>query len=391
MTQIIVFECKKLLRNRLVLFLLLLFSTLNFYRIDSEYRRFTGADPDSHAAIVRTFQVYADVSGEWNNDTIRYVTEEYKKAKANVDAGNFSTEPNQPDTHTGYIFLDMNIFEEIRDEMDTMYHYENAMAALVEKAEENARFYDEKWNPELAAQNRLIAETYRGRKVTAFYDTRGLNAYFKYDFSVLLIMLLMLPMLSPLFAREHEIDMHGLLHLTQHAGRLPLCKLAAGMLAICAVSVLFFTEDFLAFRFLYHIRGLSQPVCTLDGFFYTPLNLSIGAFMLLNAALKTLSLLVLGTVCMALSAAAKKELIPFGISAAVIFLLVVGNAFLEGSVLQILNPVTLFSDKHLFRGFQTVSVFGKPCFRYVLPIAAAVPELLLLTAVTVFVRKRRPR
>ena len=391
MRQIIAYECRKLLRNRLVLFLLLLFSALNLYRISGVYRKFTGADPDSSAAIARTFQVYAEASGEWNNDTIRYVTEEYKKAKASVDAGIFSTEPNQPDTHTGFIFLDMNIFEEIRDGMNTRYHYENTMAALVEKAEENARFYEEKGNSYLAEQNRLIAETYRGRKVTAFYDTRGLNTYFKYDFSVLLILMLMIPMLSPLFAREHEIDMHGLLHLTQNAGRLPLCKLAAGMLAVCAVSLLFFTEDFLAFRFLYHIRGLSQPVCTLDGFFYTPLNLSIGTFILLNAALKTLSLLALGGICMAISAAAKNEMIPFGISCAVFLLLVAGDAFLNSSVLHILNPVTLFSDKHLFREYQTVSVFGKPCFRFVLPVAATVSELLLLTAVTGSVRKRRPR
>ena len=385
MKQIIAFELKKIFRNRLILFMLLLFGILNMYHIYSGYQEFTGLDRDSSAAMVRTFQVYEDVSGEWSNDTIRYVTAEYERAKAMVETGNYSTGPDQPDTHTGYVFLDMNTFEQIRDEMDKRYHYENTMTELTKKAEENASFYEEKGNLYLAERNRMIAETYRGRKVTAFYDTRGLNAYFKYDFSVLMILILMIPMLSPLFAHEHEIDMYGLLHLTQNASRLPLCKLAAGMIAVCAVSLLFFAEDFLSFRYLYHMSGLSQPVFTLDVFFYSPLNITIGAYIGLNAALKILSLLVLGGICMAVSAAAKNEMIPFGISFAVILLFLAADAFLSSSVLHIINPVTLFSDQHLFREFQTVAVFGIPCFSYNLPIGAAVLELLMLIAVTVII------
>lgn len=380
MKQMIAFELIKILRNRLLLFLLFLLSALNLYRIYSAYEKQTGNEPQFYQAY---FQIYQDVSGEWNNDTIQYVISEYQKAKAVVDAGNYATEPNQPGTHTGYVFGDMNVFEQIKDDMDALYHYEKTMAELTEKAVENASFYAEKGNPEQAARNRMIAETYQGRKVNAFYDTWGLNLYFKYDFSALMVLILMIPMLSPLFAREHEIEMHGLLHLTPNAGKLPFCKLAAGMIAICAVSVLFFAEDFLAFQSLYHISGLSQPICTLDGYFYSPLYISIGAYILMNAALRILSFLVLGGICMAVSAVSKNELIPFGISIAATSLLVTVDAFLDHPVLTVCNPVTLLSGKKLFREFQTVSVFGTPIFAYILPIAASVLELLLLTVFTI--------
>ena len=110
--------------------MLLLFGILNLYRIYSGYRKQTGSEPQFYSAY---FRVYENVSGEWNNDIIRYVVAEYEKAKAVVDAGGFSTEPNQPGTHTGYIFGDMNVFEQIKNEMDERYHYEQTMRKLTGK------------------------------------------------------------------------------------------------------------------------------------------------------------------------------------------------------------------------------------------------------------------
>ena len=378
------FELRKLFRNRLLLLMLVLLSLLNLYRIYSGYAAFADKEPQFYAAY---FQIQQDVSGEWNNDTIRYVTAEYKKAKAVVDAGGYSTEPGQPGTHTGYVFGDMNVFEQIRDDMDRRYHCADTMQALAGRAQENAAFYERKGNSAEAARNRKIAETYRDRRVTAYYDTWGLNTYFKYDFSTLLLLLLIIPMLSPLFAGEHETGMYGLLRLTPKAGSLPLCKLAAGVTAVCAVCILFFAEDFLAFRKLYHISGLSQPVCTLEGYFYSPLSVSIGTYILLNAALKIMGFLVLGGICTAVSAAVRNEMLPFCMTAAVTLALLLADAFLDAPVLSVLNPVTLLHSGALFREFQTVSVCGTQVFSYWLPVLAAAAEWLALAALTVLRQK----
>lgn len=391
MRRIIFFELKKLFRNRLILVMLVLLSVLNVYHIYSEYARYVEKEKSYYDAY---FNVYEDVSGEWDTDKIKFVVAEYEKAKAIVDAGTFSTEPDQPGTYTGYIFGDYGLFEKIKTEMDTMYHYDDTMAELAQKAADNAAFYQQKGNTYLMKVNQKIEKAYQNRNVSAFYDTFGLTEYFKYDFSTLLILILLIPLLSPLFAKEHEIEMYGLLKITPHFRKMSVCKVLAGAIAICLVGIIFLLEDLLTFTYLYHISGFSQPIYTLSAFFYSTLNVSIISYIVLNAALKLLSFLVLGGVCMFVSSLVKNEILPFCASFAVTLILVLTDAFIEHDLVSVLNPVTLFSNGKLFREFQVTSIFETPVYTFSLPIAAAVLELILLYTLTIFTScatKRRQR
>lgn len=379
MGRIIQFELKKLLKNRLVLVMLLLFSILNVCKIQSDFSKTTRTNEPFYNAY---FELYEDASGEWDNAKIAYVIAEYDKAKAVIDTGNFSTEPNQPGTHTGYIFGDCNLFETMKTEMETLYHYGDAMEELTARAADNAAFYREKGNEYLARENEKIETAYQDRSVPAFYDTWGLTEYFSYDLSTLFILLLLIPLLSPLFAKEHEMEMHGLLKITQNGRRLALCKLLAGVLAICLVSLFFLVQDFAAFSYMYHIDGLSQPIYALADFFYSPLTVSVGGYLALNAALKMLGFLVLGGICMVFSARVKNEILPFCGALAVTVLFVLGDAFIESEVLSIVNPVTLLASDKLFHDFQVVHVLDTPVFAFWLPILAAFLFLLLLSILT---------
>lgn len=379
MGRIIQFELKKLFGNRLVLVMLLLFSILNVCKIQSDFSKATRTNEQFYATY---FELYEDVSGEWDNAKIGYVIAEYDKAKAIIDTGNFSTEPNQPGTHTGYIFGDYSLFETMKTEMDTRYHYGDTMDALTAKAADNAAFYCEKGNEYLAAENEKIENTYQGRSVSAFYDTWGLTEYFKYDLSTLFILLLLIPLLAPLFAKEHEIEMHGLLKLTQSGRNLALCKLLASTLAVCLVSLFFLLQDFAAFTYIYHIDGFSQPIYALADFFYSPLTVSVGGYIALSAALKLLGFLVLGGVCILFSALMKNEMLPFCGALAVTVLFVLGDAFVESEILSIVNPVTLLASGKLFHDFQVVHVLDTPVFSFWLPILAACLLLLLLSILT---------
>lgn len=391
MRRIIFFELKKLFRNRLLLVMLALLSVLNVYHIYSDYAENVGTEKSYYDAY---FNVYEDVSGAWDTEKIKFVVSEYEKAKAIVDAKKFSTEPDQPGTYTGYIFGDYGLFEKIKTEMEKLYHYDEAMADLTQKAADNAAFYQQKGNAYLAKVNQKIEKAYQNRNVSAFYDTFGLTEYFKYDFSTLLILILLIPMLSPLFAKEHEIEMYGLLKITPNFRKMSVCKMLAGAIAICFVSIIFLLEDLLTFTYLYHINGFSQPIYTLSAFFHSPLTVSISSYILLNAALKLLGFLVLGGVCMFVSSLVKNEIIPFCTSFAVTLILVVTDAFIEHDVVSIFNPVTLFSNGKLFREFQVTSIFEVPVYTFSLPIAAAVLELILLYTLTIFTSysaKRRLR
>ena len=380
MIRIIIFELKKLFRNRLTFIMLVILSILNIYHIYDDYAKDVGQEKQYYNAY---FDVYEDVSGEWNAEKINFVTSEYEKAKAVVDTGNFSTESDQPGTHTGYVFGDYGLFNKIRTEMETLYHYDDAMEEITRKAADNAVFYQQKENPYLAKLNQKIESAYQNRSVSAFYDTFGLTEYFKYDFSTLLIMILLIPLLSPLFAKEHEIEMFSLLKLTPNFQKLSFCKLSAGAIAVCIVTLIFLLEDFLMFTYLYHISGLSQPIYTLSEFFYSPLTVSIGTYILMNAALKLLAFLVLGGICMAVSSVVKNEILPFCCSNAVSLILVLTDAFVENSVVSVFNPVTLLSSGKLFKEFHVISMFGTPVYIFWLPMLLAVLELIVLSILTI--------
>ncbi len=157
MRRIISFELKKLFRNRLTLIMLVILSVLNVYHIYDDYIKTVGLERRYYNTY---FEIYEDVSGAWNNETIEYVTSEYEKAKAIIDTGNFSTEPDQQGTHTGYVFGDYGLFEKIKTEMETLYHYDDEMTEITQKAADNAAFYQQKGNEYLAKLNQKIENTY---------------------------------------------------------------------------------------------------------------------------------------------------------------------------------------------------------------------------------------
>ena len=335
MLRLVGFELKKLLRNGLLIGMTVLLCIVNFCKIYSGYARENTAEGYREGY----FAMYEKVSGPWDTEKIRWVIAEYEKARAIVAAGNYATEPHQPGTYTGYIFGDCGLLGEIKDRMDTLYHYDQTVSALTQKANENAAFYTQKGNAADAAKNQKIAQTYGGRHVPAFYDTWGISAYLKYDLSTLLILIVLIPMLSPLFAREHENGMHGLNLLTPQYRKLPLAKLIAGAFAVLIVSMIFFAEDLIAFRILYHIRGFSQPVYSLPEHFYSTLSCTVSEYILLLDALKVLCFFVLGAICAGISACVRNELIPFCISSAAALILLLVNVLSESKMLTVINPV----------------------------------------------------
>ena len=121
--------------------------------------RRTKTDPAFDAARVR---IYAQVRGQWNPETLRFVIDTYRNAADVVASRSYSTEPNQPGTYTGYIFGDYNLFGELYDDMEYMYHYGETMRQTVEKAQENAAFYGEKHNAFAVRESRAILRLSRG-------------------------------------------------------------------------------------------------------------------------------------------------------------------------------------------------------------------------------------
>ncbi len=207
------FELKKIVRNRLLLFLLVLLMAVNLSQIVSDFQMQYG----EHDRLFEGKQsVYDAVEGSWDLATIEQVVTTKQKLDQLISGGDYSTEHNQSDTITGYLFSDAMLYEEVEAQMKSLYHYERTMTEHTQMTQENVAFYQSNDNAYQVNRNRLMADTYVGRSVSGYYAMEGMERYLQYDFSTLLILLLVLPLLSPIFAKEREIEMDGLLRLTQN-------------------------------------------------------------------------------------------------------------------------------------------------------------------------------
>lgn len=367
-----------------MLIMLLIMSILNLYNIYSDYSKNVHNEKNYYKAY---FEMYDKVSGSWNKETIDYVVSEYERTKSIIDSGDFSTEPNQPNTYTGYIFGDYGLFEKIKSEMEMMYRYNDRSAEISAKAKENEDFYKLKNNQYLSKTNTKIQKSFQNREIEAFYDTWGMTEYFKYDFSTLMILIIIIPLLSPVFAKEHETEMYSLLKITYNFKKLSICKMIAGAMAVFIVSILFLAMDLGTFTLLYHIHGLSQPIYSLPDYLYTPLTMKISDYIILNSIIKIAGFMILGEICLLISSAVKNEVIPFIFSFIITLFLVIADAFADNYIIMSMNPVSLFSFGNQLKDFNFLRIMNTPVYSFWFPIISALLEFSVLTFAVVVITK----
>lgn len=370
-------EMKKIWRSRILWVFLVLLAVLNCANIVHVGRR-TKTDPAFDAARAR---IYAQVRGQWNPETLRFVIDTYRNAADVVASRSYSTEPNQPGTYTGYIFGDYSLFGELYDDMRYMYQYAETMQSTVDKANENAAFYNEHHNLFSARESEQIAARYSGRKIDAYYRTDGAYALICYDMSSVFVLLLCALCISPVFAREHETQMHSLLKLTKKGGRKLRCaKTAAAMLSACAIALLFYLIDFVCFLCVWRIDCLRNPIYAIPAFQNTPFSCAIWQYLLILLACKMLGAAVFSLIFLLCSKRLRHNLPAFCASLAVTVLLICSGGEM--------NPATLFSARDLHRSFEVYNVCGYPVLRHTV-LMIAMTLLAAALAMRIAHTKRR--
>ena len=99
----------------------------------------------------------------------------------------------------------------IYDRYRYCYEYDRQSYALVQNAKANAVFYHEHADTRSEKENRLAYSVYSGRKVTLFSSQNGFDWLFRYDFSMLLILILASYLSFGFFFREKNEDTYQLL------------------------------------------------------------------------------------------------------------------------------------------------------------------------------------
>lgn len=209
-------------------------------------------------------------------------------------------------------------------------------------------------------------------------------------------LLLVISLVSPVIAREHECGMYQLLYTTKGGrARLFRQKLAAAFVLVCLISVVF---TFSIFICIWQRRGLSfsalsAPLQSMEMFYLCPFRLNILLYLLLLCAVRIMSAMIAVGLIFLLSTVFKNSFAVMGVSACLAGGLYYIPKIFEGTehTLSKLGLLSLLDLQGYLSGYDTVNVFGVPVFSFVLTLlfTLTLTVSVFVLSYNIFCRERR--
>lgn len=381
MRRIIMYEFIKIFRKKSIIFALIFFSIINIYKINIYYKNNGRVNSEFNQGYWRA---YNKVSGVINDEKINFVIKEYKNAKVLVDNGNYDKKYNHSNTntYTGYVFGDMNMFNELYSSLNYCYNYDKYMDAAISKAKENIEFYEKCDNNFQVKNSKKIISFYSNRKINEFYNTEGYESFFNYDFSSVLIILILILGLASVFSGEKEAGMYNVIYTCKYGKEnTVVSKVIASMIYTIIVCSWFFILDIISFSLIFNLSGGNLSVYSMQIFKYTPLNMKIWEFIICSNIIKLLGFFVIGGIIILLSSVFSESLLPFILSTGIITVYLSGNDFLSGKakeIVTLINPISLLTNRELFKEYSVINIVGEPVFQFLVLIFIMIIFLIFI-------------
>ena len=299
--------------------------------------------------------VYTSTEGEITSEKLEFAISEHRRLQDIIEGGSYSTEPNQVNTYTGYIFADNNLFRQLYEEMYYTYHYPQFSSSIHQKAVDNIDFFTEKENSYEVNRNQIIISLYEDRNIPRFYRMQGWDEYFDYSFSALLIILMIVLGVAPLFSSERENQMTSILRTCRYGKRKVFgAKVAVAFSYTFVVSLVFNLDDFITFTIGYSLRGFENPLYFISSYQATPFNGTVRHFLAYTFVPKFLGAAAICSIALFSSALSHNDSGSFlGTAALLIPAIILNNKN------NPVNYIALLSIQQEFREFQTFNCFGK--------------------------------
>lgn len=359
------YELRKTFLRRYVIVLLLLLSVLDVVKIGVDrYQGNIDLITREGTANQKAFeQFYRNTKGTVTDDTLRFLSEEEQRLGEIYEKRLNYHDPDEV-TYSGNLYEDYRILEVyIADEfhyVEGYSDYSNRIAAL---AQENVSYYQDKGNILKAQENAYIAKNYSSRSIFQFYRTDSVTSYLNIYFSTILIVFMCFLGVAPVFGAEYDCRMNYLLSTSKKGGlKSTFIKILVSICYSCGIVLWFCALDFGTYQVLCGFEGLDNPIWAVKEFKESFLNCSIQNFMIREVLLKLLAVVCITLIILLLSLLLKKIL-----HVAVGFLVFLAGWYAAGSfifsfsrwkmMLALWNPVTLFNNLKLYRGFHCVE-FG---------------------------------
>ena len=365
-------ECRKAFGNPWTVISFVCLLLLNGWKLADQYRQYTRRW-EPYGEQYR--QCYDQYSGQITPEKIREIMTIYAPLEEKWNRMSLDYRYS-PDAYTFSEGMDEEFYRTLFvEEMKYDYLYQNEAYRIADQAAQLADVYKNLGNSFASEKNEKIYRDFAGRIIPTFSDTRGWEVLLRYDFSSMLILLLTLFALCGMFSTERETEMYMLLRTTRYGNRMTTwAKLTAAALFTLCVSIAFYLEDFWGIYWIAQRReALNAPVYALRYMERTPLRISVSAYFLRSASVRTLGVWCLGIWILFLSTFCVQGLSAF-LSG---LLLIVCGAFVQSyaypqSFLRICNSMELILFRELVARDVFVNVLGRAFRLYAVAIFGAV-------------------
>lgn len=373
------FEWKKNFLNPWILLFLVALLLVNSWKLSAEYRKKT-AEFASYDSVYQNF--YDQWSGTITVEHIWELMEIYGPLMEKEESMNIDFEEGSG-VYTNSEYGDYEFFfSQFENEMEFDYLYINEAIGIVEDAKELAEFYRGIGNSYKTAESEAFARVFQYRVISQFADTRYIEVWLNHDYSSMLIVLLSLFGLCTVFVTERETEMYMLQRTSKlGSGMTVAAKLTASTMFILLICILFYCEDFLVLQILSgHSEALDSPIYAIRNLEATPLNMTVGQFVLWSGGIKILGMLGCAAFILLCSCLCRHVLTTFISGFGGIMILVILQEFCRTRVgLKWFNPIELIMAREIVTDTVFVNVFGIPIHLFEFVIIG----VLLTTAVMV--------
>lgn len=382
---ILYYEIKKNFLKPSILIFLIIFSIINIYKINISYRDYTLENYKGYVGVLTNLgnqKLYKEkLKGDINNEKIDFVMDYYKELLEIVSKIDYSTEYDE-NLYTGYSFAEKNLLERnVIPFLKYNYMYGTNILEIVEKAKVNIEFYSNISNTYEVMKNKRIINMYRNRELNNITNTRGMEYYFKYNFSSLLVILLLLLGLPNVFCIENETGMSNLISISKNKNMTIKMKFIGSFIYMFIISLYFL---FLNLITIYIISGTDSffiPLYGLKIFEFTPLKVSVASFIFYDFLMKFLVFLLLGGIILLVSYYLKQTMSAFLVGTVSITGLIIINDFWSTCY----NPISLITNYSMVRSFECSNIFGFCILDYEISIFIGIVYLFVICF---FVRKQ---
>ncbi len=306
-------EARKGILRRSVLIALILFLCLDILKIGLDYRsgairEVIGNTEGMQAGFA---EIYDKAKGAITSETAEFLVSEYQRLSQAVADGTYSRKP-QEGTYSGYIYGDYYLFGSyFYPQMSYCVQYPVRMAERLEQETENLKFYQSVGNESMSAKSNYILQHYTDRSIPSFYLMDSWESLLKYDFSDLLILLLLILGVAASFTREKETGMTMLLSSSKYGGwPVLVSKCGAAVIYATGLTLIFSLMNLVVYCVLFGVEGLDCPLYAIKAYQDSPFGGTVGQFYLLSCEMKALGFSVFSLLLLLLSACFQHTLYP---------------------------------------------------------------------------------